>query len=73
MHDAFLAAGDGKQLAIERLIPMPVEAGLAENGVESRPVPVALGIGQCAQALINIAHPKFRNELRTAARKMHLL
>jgi len=28
---------------------------------------------QRAQALINIAHPKFRDELRAAARKMHLL
>ena len=43
---ALLAAGDGEELAVEIHIPMPVQAGLGEGGIEGRPVTVTLGIGQ---------------------------
>ncbi len=41
--DALLAAGNIQQATIERFIPVPVEAGFGEGGIEGRAVPVAFG------------------------------
>jgi hypothetical protein len=46
--DALLAAGDGEQFAVQRLVPVPVQAVLGEGGVESGAMAVALGVGQRA-------------------------
>ena len=39
-----LASGHLKQFAVERLIPMPRQAGLGESGIEGGAMAVALGI-----------------------------
>jgi hypothetical protein len=46
--DALLAAGHLQQFAVERLVPVPGQAGLGKGGVEGRAMAVALGIGQRA-------------------------
>ncbi len=53
MQDALLAAGDGKQFAVERFVPFPVEAGLAEGGIEGGAVAIALGIRERAVHIEN--------------------
>ena len=43
-----LAAGNGKQFAVEGDIPMPVKAGILESLVECGAVSVTFGIGKGA-------------------------
>jgi hypothetical protein len=43
-----LAAGDGKQFAVERDVPVPVETGVGKGLVEGGPVAIALGVGKRA-------------------------
>ena len=68
MQDALLAAGDGEQLAVERLVPVPVEAGLAEGGIEGRAMAVALGVGERA---VDVENQCFQHGVsaRPAARR----
>jgi hypothetical protein len=46
--DAFLAASDGQQPAVQCFIPMPVQAEIGEGGIEGGAMAVALGIGERA-------------------------
>lgn len=46
--DAFLAAGDGEQFAVQFFIPVPVQAAVGEGGVEGGAMAVALGFGERA-------------------------
>ena len=48
VRDAFLAAGDAQQIAVERRIPVPRQAFVGEGPVEGRQVAVALGFGERA-------------------------
>ena len=51
--DAFLAAGDGEQLAVQGLVPVPVQPEIGEGVVERRAMAVALGVGQRAVDIEN--------------------
>jgi hypothetical protein len=46
--DAFLAAGNRQQLAVERLVPYPRQACFGEGLVESRPMTIAFSFSEGA-------------------------
>ena len=56
---ALLAAGDRQQFAVERRVPVPVQAGFGKGRVEGGAMAVAFGIGQRA---VHIKNQGFQHE-----------
>lgn len=61
MTDAFLAAGDGEQFAIQRNIPTPVQSRFPERVIERDPVAIPFGVGKGA---VNVEDQGLKRDCR---------